>query len=148
MYIQPWETLLKNLPKEPRHRDFVITYYYKTGNLIAKKEHHGNLVIIEEKVKDLPSKVEDWESWLNIHCGATEHSVDVEAYEKALEAVVAGRCLFIRNFKLAVFADLDIPLDHPKADVLWSMACENVFTGDNVAVLYEEVKKLSLLLVM
>lgn len=147
MDFTKWEKRAVKLPNLafPKMNQ-TTTHFYKDGKLIATIKPSGVIVIPDEAEFAGIDVASIDRNYLNRYTIAREDIVK----EGILEAARATRDKFYKELKETMLEDIGIPLNHPKADLLWEMA-RNSPVSDNVRTrgirgLYDNVKKLSMLL--
>lgn len=103
----------KNALPYPPQKDFTVTYWYRAGKVVAKREPGKETEILDPAVG------------ISIELGACvmERFEDKVGYKAALQAYGHETGRLEAQFKQDMFVELGI-VGHPKADRLYSIAWE------------------------
>jgi hypothetical protein len=107
----------KNTMPYPTQKDFTVTYWYRAGKVVAKREPGAETEILDPRVGEPLDK-----GGIELGACASEKVVD-PAYKIAIATYGARTAQLEAQFKQDLFVELGI-VGHPKADKLYSIAWE------------------------
>lgn len=145
MDIKQWEERKAAVPTRFERKNFTTTHYYKNGELLATLYPNGDIAMLGIQKIDNYNMAQIDEEFLNSFTKVKEEIFDELAFVHARTLAQSKRQSFDSEFKAAVFKELNIDPQHPKASKLWEKAMENR-CGEGLQALYDEVSDLSELL--
>lgn len=146
MDFKYWNDLFDQLPSTVQKKDHTTTFYYKDGQTIARVDSDATVVVLNKKALEINgSFVNITKQFLDSANLVKEEVLDRDSLVAARFAAVQKRNEFFNNFKKAVFEELNISLDHPKAETLWDLALMNG-QRHGLGRIFEEVEEMSQLL--
>lgn len=124
---------------------FTRTHYYKGGYLIATVEADGNIFIAYEKAFEGIELSAINVAFLDFFTIIKECIFDEEGYKAAIEKASDEVDVLNREFKAAVFKELNIDPFHPKVSKLWDIA-KDWSRGEGLQSFFNRISVMSELL--